>query len=771
MEALEGQEGLFFSGLLRQFRRQKKLTQQQLAERLDVTRETISLWERGYYKPDDEVILHEIVKVLGLSVEEQAQLFEAYTVTALNTSFHYPPAKRNPYFTGRSDQLSLLHTLLIAGKQVALTQAISGLGGIGKTQLALEYAYRYQKSYHDIFWASADTEEALMASYVRFADALHLPEAKEADQTKVKEAVRRWFKTHTNWLLILDNIEDLHLLPSFVSEHQQGAVLLTTRKRVTEPVAQVLELEVLLEDDAILFLLKRTKVLALGSSLEDASDDEREAAKMITRLLGNLPLALDQAGAYILETACSFAEYARLFQTHRDHLLRRRIGKSIPTDHPDSVTMTFELNFQQVQKRDAAAADLLHLCAYLAPDAIAEEVLTAGASFLGPVLSPVAADAFVLNQVMEVLGAYSLVRREPEQKLLSMHRLVQAVLQDTLGEEEQHTWAERTVRAVNAAFPHTEYGTWVQCERLLPLALAMAERIEQEQMTSEEAGRLLLETASYLRARARYAEAEPLYLRALCIREQQLGPEHPLVVYPLNGLANLYAERGQYEKAEPLYQRALRIQEQQLGPEHSLVAHLLNNLANLYKEQGQYAEAEPLYLRALRIQEQQLGLEHPLVVAPLNNLADLYSRQSQYGKAELLYQRALRIREQQLGPGHPQVAYPLNNLAILYSQQGQYGKAEPLYLRALSIWEQQLGPEHPQVAYPLTSLATLHSEQGQYGKAELLYQRALRIREQQLGPGHPDVCYPLHGGHSPFVSRHLGQTIPRPSPRASGSLP
>ena len=490
MDGFENQEELFFGELLKQFRSQKGLTQLQLAEKIEVVRETVSLWERGEYKPEGDRILYKIVDVLALNDQDQARLFEAYTITARKTSFHQPPFKRNPYFTGRGAHLKTLHTLLMAGKQVALTQAskqeaqaISGLGGIGKTQLALEYAYRYQKSYHDIFWTSADTEEALMTSYVRFADVLQLPEAKEADQTKVKEAVHRWFKTHTNWLLVLDNIEDLHLLPSFVPDHRQGAVLLTTRRQVTEPVAQALELEVLPEEDAILFLLKRTKVLALDASLQEASQDEREAASVITRLLGNLPLALDQAGAYILEITCGFAEYAALFRTHREHLLQRRIGESTPTDHPDSITTTFELNFQQVQQQSSAAAHLLRMAAFLSPDAIPEELFTDSLSFLDPILAPVAADPLRFNHALEVLRAYSLIRRNSTSKTLSLHRLVQAVLQDTLGEEERRRWAEQVIQAANAAFPHVEHKTWPLCERLLTQAMVAAQWIEQYQFS------------------------------------------------------------------------------------------------------------------------------------------------------------------------------------------------------------------------------------------------------------------------------------------------
>jgi len=738
-------DDVFFSDLLKRFRKRRKLTQQQLADQIGVSRKTVGLWEQGTFKPDIEALLYEIVKGLGLSVQEQQQLFEAYTITALNTSFHNPPLKRNLYFTGRNFQLNQLHTLLMAGKQVALTQAISGLGGIGKTQLALEYAYRYQKSYHDIFWASADTEEALMAAYMRFAEVLHLPEAKEADQNKVKEAVRRWFRVHTNWLLIIDNIDELHLLPSFVPENRQGAVLLTTRRQVTEPVAQALELEVLPEEDAILFLLKRAKVLALDASLEEASRDELEAAREITSLLGNLPLALDQAGAYILETKCSFAEYRTLFQTSRKRLLQRRIGESIPTDHPASVTTTFRLNFQQVQQRSDPTADLLRLLAFLAPDTIPEEILTADASQLGPTLAPVAADIFLLNQAIELLRAYSLVLRDPKEKSLSVHRLVQAVLQDTLEEEERRTWRERAMLAVNTAFPHVEHQVWSQCERMLSQALFVAQSIEQDQLRGEEAGRLFYETAVYLWERARYGEAEPLYQRVLRIREQQLGPEHTSVAYPLNALANLYSYQGKYAQAESLYQRALRIWEQQLGPGHPLVATSFNNLADLYSKQGKYEEAEPLWKRALHIWEQQLGPEHDFVATSLNNLAELYREQGKYAQAEPLYQRALSIWEQQLGPEHPDVAYALNNLAALYTQQGKYEEAEPLYQRALQIREQSLGPEHPQVAYSLNGLADLYREQGKHGEAERLYQRALHIYEQQLGPEYAYVAYSLHG--------------------------
>ena len=189
-----------------------------------------------------------------------------------------------------------------------------------------------------------------------------------------------------------------------------------------------------------------------------------------------------------------------------------------------------------------------------------------------------------------------------------------------------------------------------------------------------------------------YAKAEPLYQRALAIREKALGPEHPDTATSLNNLAVLYEAMGDYAKAEPLYQRALAIREKALGPEHPDTATSLNNLAVLYKAMGDYAKAEPLFQRALAIREKALGPEHPDTATSLNNLAGLYNAMGDYAKAEPLYQRALAICEKALGPEHPDTATSLNNLAGLYDAMGDYAKAEPLYRRALAIQRKSARP-------------------------------------------------------------------------------
>ncbi len=232
-------------------------------------------------------------------------------------------------------------------------------------------------------------------------------------------------------------------------------------------------------------------------------------------------------------------------------MLAERRGDLV-NDHPLPVATTWNLSFEQVEHRNPVAADLLRACAFLAPDAIPETIMTQGASQLGSQLSELGTDADGLDQAVETLRAYSLVWRDAVQGTLSVHRLVQAVLKDQMTQEEQCQWAERMVKAVNVAFPFVEHRTWSQWEVMLLHALVMVGLIEQYGMTMPEASGLLNQAAFYLYERARYPEAEPLYVRALAICEQQLGAEHPQTASSLNNLAALYYRQGKYGEAEPV---------------------------------------------------------------------------------------------------------------------------------------------------------------------------------------------------------------------------
>jgi tetratricopeptide (TPR) repeat protein len=732
--------------VLKTFRKRKRLSQQALAAQLGVHRNTIWSWEQGNYLPDSKGIVLELASLLGLSESEGRQLLEA-SLTALSPYWSVP-YRRNLFFTGREQILHHLHEQLGTGKEVALvsSSALCGLSGIGKTQTALEYAYRSAQHYAAIFWIEAETLEGISASFLRIAEQLGLLEAQEAEHSRVVAAVQRWLATHRDWLLIWDNVDDLEVVQRWVPPTRQGALLFTTRRQALGTLARGIELPTMTLEEGALFVLRRAKVIppeATGEHLRHLLRERPSAyatAQQLVMALGGLPLALDQAGAYVEETPCCLEDYLGLYQRRRAELLKRRGDTAV--DHPASVVTTWTLSFEQLERANGAAADLLRLCAVLHPDAIPEEFFSAGKAFLGEQLGAAAADPLHLHEAFRAVSAYSLLSHQVQERALSIHRLVQAVLWEAMSEPEREVWQWRAIRALNAAFPEISHHVWKQCERLLPHVLTSAAAIP-DGARDPDLAEVLRKAADYLLGRARFEQPESLYQRALRIEEQVAGPDHLRLAAPLYGLALLYWDQAKYAEAEPLCQRALSLWEQALEPEHPALARPLNGLALIYFKQGKYTQAEPLYQRALRIREQALGREHPLVVTPLTNLADLYTEQGRYPQAESLYQRAIRLQEQTVEGERPQLAYPLYGLARLYARQGHFTQAESLYQRALQIREQELGVEHPYVAQPLTGLALIYSKQGKYAQAEPLYQRALRLCEHALGPQHPEVAAPL----------------------------
>ncbi len=521
------------------------------------------------------------------------------------------PYRRNPFFTGRESMLEALYQRLPTAKATALTQpqAISGLGGIGKTQIAVEYAYRHRDEYHDVMWVNAATRETIIRSFLELAEMVQLPEQQEQDQSKVVAAMQRWFTEHDHWLLIFDNADDLTLAEEYLPASTKGHLLLTTRQQSLSTLAESIDIDTMDHDEGTLLILRRAKLLATDVLLAHAKPEDRTQAERVYTLMDGLPLALDQAAAFIEETRCSLTAFLQAYQDARADLLRRRgrTGK----DHPLPVATTWKLSFERVQQANPSAADLLNVCAFLAPDAIPEDMLIAGATELGPHLAGLKDHPIQWNEAIGKLLDFSLIRRTPETQSLSLHRLVQEVLRIEMDEATRKTWAERCVRAMDEAFPQVDFTTWSQCARYLVHALQGAELIHEYVLEVPEAAHLLHQTALYLYDRAQYTQAEPLYQEALSIKQKALPPEHPDTAATMHELASLYQAQGRYSEAEPLYQEALSISKKVEGPEHPDTAATMHALASLYQAQGRYAEAEPLYQRSLAIYEKTLGSNHP----------------------------------------------------------------------------------------------------------------------------------------------------------------
>ena len=649
------------------------------------------------------------------------------------------PFAPNPLFTGRDTELEALRQGLQQRGTMAVTQtvAVHGLGGVGKTQLAVQYAWNHLREFDAVLWARADSSEALEADLAALAFVLRLPEAKQREQAVQSKAALNWLAEHERWLLIIDNADTEAtaravgqlLLPSL-----PGAVLITSRLSRWPINVSQLPLDLFSAEQAARYLLAR-----VSEQRHEAGNEEQ--ARKLAEELGYLPLALEQAGSFIVELKWTFERYQAAFREARPELLNYQAEGG--TRYPASVAKTWSVGLEQL---GLLARILLRMAAWFAPDGIPRGIFSADNKLLSEVLNgqTTVLTEVAIEKALGELDRLSLVHLTS--KTVSLHRLLQAVEQDTLSGADCKRWLDRAARLFNAFTPGSpdDARTWDVWLPLVPHAEALLENAKRHVVDTPPIALVANQFGLLLLARGAYSQAAPAFSRSLAISEKELGPEHPHVATYLNNLGEIHRIQGEYGKAEPLYHRALTIREKALGPEHPDVAQSLSNLALLYQHRGLFGTAGPLFHRALMIREKALGPDHPNVALSLSNLAGLYYNQGQYAKAQPLFHRALEIREKALGPDHPDVAQSLNNLTKLYDDRGQYAKAEPLLKRALAIREKALGPDHPNVAQSLNNLAGLYYKQRQYANAEPLYHRALEIREKALGPDHPDVATSLN---------------------------
>jgi len=736
-----------FADLLGRYLSRAGLTQQELATEIGMHRNTVVKWmNRTAPHPRSPGQVLRIADALSLLKEERKALLQVanFPVEHWPTEVWTVPQHRDMFFTGRDAIFEALRTLLVPGSTTALIQAISGLGGVGKTHTAIEYAYRFHQDYEAILWLQADSWKSLVPGCIQLAEELALPEQKEADQTVVE--IQRWLRQHRNWLLILDNVEQpQEMLGKFVPTLHQGCVLVTTRIHTFEPFAQTQVLPVMSDQEGMLFLLRRTKRIAPHAGLEQASQVQRDEARQIWELVEGLPLALDQAGAYIVKTGRSFLAYREQYSHRRMELLSTR-GKPF-LGHEASVETTFSLAFERIETLNPVAADILRACSLLYTEDIPEELFQEGAEHLGPRL---AAEKEHWDLALALLQDYSLVQRNLEKKTFTLHRLVQAVLQDVLPEKEQEEWAKRTVLAINSVFPkqilRVDVGIWKQCERVLPQIRASEQLIKDYNLALPESANLLNRAALYIyhAVPALYLEAEQFYRHSIDIYTNLFGTEHPDTIEETENLAILYETRGKYKEAESLYKSVLELKKKTLGDDHRATAMCIHNLAELYRRQAKYKEAEDYFQQAIFLKENLVAAQPEYdelnisLAFDLQGLAYMFYELGKYGQAEPLVRRALAIRMRFLGSAHPGTATCYNLLALLDEEKGEFAEAESLLLSVKDIQESyHPQKDHHDVGIAYTNLGRFYTVQGKYQQAEQFFDEALRIYEETLGSDHP----------------------------------
>ncbi len=482
--------------LIREARKQLGLSQQELADKFDtaVNRITVGRWEKDEQRPTIQNF-EELIGILDLNEQDAYALYYA--------GGKMPPERQNlplpnRFFAGRKAYLEKLRELLEKHHVVAL----SGLGGIGKTQIALKYVHQHHPDmYPTTLWVNAADTATLRAGFASLAETLKLPEKDEVELEPRIKAVREWLEAYTNWLLIMDNADELPNVEEFLLSRPRGHIILTTRWQHAVSFAELFPIEVMGAEEGRDFLLGRT-----NRSPEWA---ELDAVDQLVEELGGHALALEQAGAYIQQTGTSFTDYLKLYEKNRLSLLSRYGAlKDRHNKHRLTVAATFKGSLARAQELSPLAEDTLRFCAFLQPDAIPQELFEHDEGFT--------ADTMALKEGIAALQQYSLIKPSDMEVLFSvphpsfsMHRLVQAVLVDTMSTDLQKQWRARVVRALSAAFPERVLSDLAGCVRLMPHVLVCTPWIGDGLTSTFEASCLLNEAADYLLERGQYQDAEP----------------------------------------------------------------------------------------------------------------------------------------------------------------------------------------------------------------------------------------------------------------------
>ena len=447
---------------------------------------------------------------------------------------------------------------------------LSGLGGVGKTRLALEFAWRHAEDYTARLFVGADSVEALQRNLAALCQTLELDEQRETDENRQRNAALKWLRQNPGWLLIFDNvdIEEVAaaveaLVPKLFGSH----LLVTSRLTNWSSSLTTLPVDTLSIDAAVEFLLERTH------TKRRRMDDDNTQARILAEELGCLALALEQAGAYISLHRFTLKDYLEKWHNQRDSVLSWYDPRLM--QYPKSVAVTWQTTFDELGE---SARQLLQHLAWVSPAPIPESLLDVSIAE-----GENKADPFM---ALAKLESYSLVTRATDNPSFSVHRLVQEVTRRQC-EDPDYTRLNEALRRIDAAFvgDPQDVRNWPTLNPLLPHAQAVVEHADAAGITTP-AVRLMNRLGLMYLTKSLYTEAEPLMRRALATDEASFGPDHPKVARDLNNLASLLQATNRLIDAEPLMRRALVIFIKSASAEHPHSRIVGNNYISLLQGLG-----------------------------------------------------------------------------------------------------------------------------------------------------------------------------------------
>ncbi|WP_249027234.1 FxSxx-COOH system tetratricopeptide repeat protein, partial [Amycolatopsis lexingtonensis] len=672
------------------------------------------------------------VTAVSSPAQLEIKLFQALTQLARPQQESMPAGRiwnipaRTVTFTGRDELLTGLRAALCSG-QPAVVQALNGMGGVGKTTTAIEYAHRHVEDYDVAWWVPSEDPSLVPGHLADLARTLNV--ATEKDSTAGALALLSGaLRSRGRWLVVFDNAEDPDALRPLLPAGG-GHVIITSRTPDWDDVGAALPVREFIRSESVNLLRSRC------SRLTEPDADR------IADALGDLPLAVDQAARLLATTGWSADTYLDLHAERTNELMARREKGS---GYPVSVAAAWTVSFGQLGRENPAALNTLTLVAWLGPEPVPLTLLTHQVGEAGTA----ARDPLAFAEVTAALRSRGMA--EVTTTTIQLHRVPAALLRDrtrhdvTAKDDEDATWPAIAVRLLYAGLPDHPWNNpaiWPRWQALLPHVLAVCASERAPLNLTTEVVHLLDHAGIYLQARGTFRAALPLQERAYTLVKEAHGDDHPDTLLSANNFAMILRRLGEYERARELNEDALARRRRILGDDHPDTLLSAHNLAIDLRELGEYERARELNEDALARRRRILGDDHPDTLLSACNLAIDLRELGEYERARELDEDALARSKRVLGEDHPDTFVFASNLAADFRRLGEHQRARELDEDTLARRRRILGDDHPNTLLSVHNLAVDLRNLGEHERARELDEDTLARRRRILGEDHPDTLF------------------------------
>ncbi|KAK4443047.1 kinesin light chain [Podospora aff. communis PSN243] len=664
------------------------------------------------------------------------------------------PFSRDPDFVERGD---ILEQIGRRCTEPASRVALVGLGGVGKSQLAIEFAHRIAEAQPDtwVFWVHAGTQARVEQGFRTIADAVKLP-GRNQPKAEILQLVHSWLSNERNgrWVMILDSADDRDAfygttssdirdgrpIATYLPQSPNGSIIVTTRNkdlafRLTGRPQNMIEVGPMAQTDALKLLQKK-----LGS-LSDP-----DVAADLVQALDLVPLAISQAAAYIQARAPRSSPEKYLAEFRENELTRARLlgydGGDLRRDGgaSNAILTTWEISFDYIRSKRPSAADLLSLMSFFDRQGIPGWVLKPSGTAKDTVQDTDDAANDIhggFEDDVAMLRDYCLITADGTGDEFEMHGLVQLSTRRWLkAAGQQDTFKRQYIERMAALFPTGEYENWATCRGLFA-HVQVALGYQPGEDVAEIWAALLHNGGWYAWSQGRYEVAQQMVGKARKVRQKRLGREDDATLATTSIFALVLNDRGQWGEAEKLFIQVMETSKTKLGADHPFTLTSMANLASTYRNQGRWEEAEELFVQVMETHKTKLGADHPDTLTSMANLASTYRNQGRWEEAEKLEVQVMETSKTKLGADHPSTLTSMANLASTFWNQGRWEEAEKLFVQVMETFKTKLGADHPSTLTSTSNLAFTWKSQGRYQEALALMKYCAQARQRVIGTKHP----------------------------------